>query len=738
MKKKNLFYTLAASVMLAATAGLTAACTSNDDNPVSPSDNNKWGAAQLEFDLGTTKIGAKFVEGGTYSMLYERDGETKTVTGTLSDYYIAPVELSNRVWAAVMGSKPEGQTNDGDMYPVTMVNYYDIAGPGGFLEKLNTMLKDQLPAGKKFALPTEAQWQYAAMGGKQSKGYKYSGSNTLDDVAWYKDNAGGTTHPIGQKQGNELELHDMTGNVWEWIRDRFVFFDELPASQGTDYVCQAESPYCVHRGGCYLSPEESQAMSFRDWLPMNSRYDNIGLRLVLTDAFEQENLVEPIQPEKAFQMSAMGEYGLTLALTLVEVKGGTYSMQYERDGVTKTVTGTLSDYYIGQYEVDNDMWYAVMGTKPEGQTKSGGFYPVSNVSYEEITKPGGFLDKANALLADQLPKGMKLMLPTEAQWHYAAMGGQKSKGYTYAGSNTLADVAWYADNADGTTHPVASKQPNELGLYDMSGNVRELTSRSLNDGKIIVFGGDWTSDAQSCNVKLSIFDASATASESLGFRLVLADVPQPEAIDLGLPSSTKWANMNVGASKPEDYGLYFAWGETVGYSSDTGDGHRFDWENYKWYNGSGKTLTKYCTTSDYGTVDNKMVLDLDDDAAYVNWGDKWRMPSVTEMEELVRNCTWTWQAEGNTEYNGVVGYKVTGTNGNSIFLPAAGYRYDMDLDGEGTYGRYWTASLDDGSYHLDEGYSNHAYNMFFQSSWAMYDNRNRRFFGYSIRPVLRN
>ena len=540
MKAKAFFHTLAASVMLAATAGLTAACTSNDDNPVSPSDNNKpWEAADLSFDLGTAKIGVKLVEGGAYSMQYERDGETKTVTGTLSDYYIAPVELSNRAWAAVMGSKPEGQTNDGDMYPVTMVNYYDIAGPGGFLEKLNAMLKDQLPAGKKFALPTEAQWQYAAMGGKKSKGYKYSGSNTLDDVAWYKDNSSGTTHPIGQKQGNELELHDMTGNVWEWIRDRFVFFDELPASQGTDYVCQAESPYCVHRGGCYLSPEESQAMSFRDWLPMNSRYDNIGLRLVLIDAFEQENLVEPIQPENAFQMSAMGEYGLTLALTLVEVKGGTYSMQYERDGVTKTVTGTLSDYYIGQYEVDNDMWYAVMGTKPEGQTKSGGFYPVSNVSYEEITKPGGFLDKANALLADQLPEGMKLMLPTEAQWHYAAMGGQKSKGYTYAGSNTLADVAWYADNANGTTHPVASKQPNELGLYDMSGNVWEWTSDWWADTADLVAeqgtdyagpatgtvrtlsGGGWDYGAEYCAVSFRSYDPIDKAVNSLGFRLVL-------------------------------------------------------------------------------------------------------------------------------------------------------------------------------------------------------------------------
>ncbi len=522
MKTKRFFYTLAASVMLAAMGGLTTACTMNDDNPVSPSDKqNQWGAAQLEFDLGTTKIGAKFVEGGAYSMQYERDGETKTVTGTLSDYYIAPVELSNRAWAAVMGSKPEGQTNDGDMYPVTMVNYYDIAGPGGFLEKLNTMLKDQLPAGKKFALPTEAQWQYAAQGGKKSEGYKYSGSNTLDDVAWYKDNAGGTTHPIGQKQGNELELHDMTGNVWEWTRDNFVYFDELPDAQGTDYLCQAESPYCVHRGGCYLSPEESQAMSFRDWLPMNSRYNNIGLRLVLTDAFEQEKLVEPIQPEKAFQMSAMGEYGMTLALTLVEVKGGTYSMQYERDGETKTVTGTLSDYYIGQYEVDNDMWFAVMGTKPEGQTKSGGFYPVSNVSYEEITKPGGLLDKANALLADQLPEGMKLMLPTEAQWHYAAMGGQKSKGYTYAGSNTLADVAWYKDNSNETTHPVASKQPNELGIYDMSGNVWEWTIDKEGDDKAYCGGGGFTSESDYCKVTSTWADDLTKGFNNAGFRLVL-------------------------------------------------------------------------------------------------------------------------------------------------------------------------------------------------------------------------
>jgi len=665
MKTKRFLYTLAASVMLAATAGLMTACTSSDDNPVSPSDNNKWGAAQLEFDLGTTKIGAKFVEGGTYSMQYERDGETKTITGTLSDYYIAPVELSNRAWAAVMGSKPEGQTNDGDMYPVTMVNYYDIAGPDGFLEKLNTMLKDQLPAGKKFALPTEAQWQYARQAGKAAIGLPPN----LEDIAWIASNSDMTTHIIGQKPGNALELHDMVGNVWEWTRDNYLELDELPAEQGKDYVASNGTLHRVRCGKGYASQADGDMST---WSNMTTRSTSIGLRLVLTDAIEEETLIVPPTADKILQFGVTN--GVSYTFYMAEVKGGAYSMQYERDGVTKTVTGTLSDYYIGQTEVDNGLWNAVMGSKPEGQTKSKKQYPVSNVSYEEITKPGGFLDKANALLADQLPEGMKLMLPTEAQWHYAAMGGQKSKGYTYAGSNTLADVAWYADNANGTTHPVASKQPNELGLYDMSGNVWEWTSDKKDDANAYGAGGSYTSASDYCKVSATWADDITKGFPNMGFRLVLAPVVAPagvEAVDLGLPSGTKWANMNVGATAPEDYGLYFAWGETMGYTSDTSDGHSFDWENYKWCNGSGKTLTKYCTTSDYGTVDNKMVLDLEDDAAYLNWGDKWRMPTITEIQELLDNTTSEW-----TTQNGVYGRKFTSkSNGNAVFLPAAGYRY---------------------------------------------------------------
>jgi len=152
-------------------------------------------------------------------------------------------------------------------------------------------------------------------------------------------------------------------------------------------------------------------------------------------------------------------------------------------------------------------------------------------------------------------------------------------------------------------------------------------------------------------------------------------------VDLGLPSGLKWATCNVGAATPEAYGDYFAWGETT-------PNNNYDWSTYKYCNGSYSTLTKYNTSSDYGTLDNKTILDLSDDAARVNWGGSWRMPTREELDELRDNCTWSW-----TTKNGIKGYKVTSIiNGNSIFLPAAGYRGGTSYD-VGSHGRYWSSSL---------------------------------------------
>ena len=183
-----------------------------------------------------------------------------------------------------------------------------------------------------------------------------------------------------------------------------------------------------------------------------------------------------------------------------------------------------------------------------------------------------------------------------------------------------------------------------------------------------------------------------------------------EYVDLGL--SVKWATMNVGASSSEDYGDYFAWGETE--PKDV-----YDWNTYKWCNGSSSTLTKYNTDSYYGTVDNKTQLDLTDDAAYMNWGGAWRMPTDAELTELREQCTWTW-----TSQNGVNGYKVTSkSNGNSIFLPASG----SSLNNAGSMGFYWSSSLytDHPWYVLDVDFG----------SGGVYRGRNRRCCGFSVRPV---
>ena len=170
-----------------------------------------------------------------------------------------------------------------------------------------------------------------------------------------------------------------------------------------------------------------------------------------------------------------------------------------------------------------------------------------------------------------------------------------------------------------------------------------------------------------------------------------------EAVDLGLPSGIKWANMNLGAEAPEDHGLYFAWGETVGIDIESEEERVFDWDSYKWSNGSSTTMTKYCTEGihysydgrDYyfGTVDNKTELDPEDDAAYVNWGTEWRMPKVEDIMELLNNTTSEW-----TMQNGVDGRRFTGANGNSIFLPVTGY-IGVYLYGLTRYGHYHSASL---------------------------------------------
>lgn len=214
-----------------------------------------------------------------------------------------------------------------------------------------------------------------------------------------------------------------------------------------------------------------------------------------------------------------------------------------------------------------------------------------------------------------------------------------------------------------------------------------------------------------------------------------SSVPIPEAVDLGL--SVKWASFNLGASSPEGYGDYYAWGETEPYYlpghaydgpfCDWKDGKSagYNWDSYKWCNGWSSTLTKYNTSSSYGTVDNKTVLEPKDDVAHVKLGGKWRMPTDAEWTELREKCTSTW----TTNYNGtgVKGRIVTATNGNSIFLPAAGRRYSTNLYNAGSYGYYWSSSL-----HTDG--PSYAWYVYFYSDFVI-RYYYYRYLGISVRPV---
>lgn len=211
------------------------------------------------------------------------------------------------------------------------------------------------------------------------------------------------------------------------------------------------------------------------------------------------------------------------------------------------------------------------------------------------------------------------------------------------------------------------------------------------------------------------------------------------AVDLGLPSGLKWANMNIGATSASDYGDYFAWGETFGYKAGKAT---FSEDTYKYYkkatskdiDGIDVTImgyTKYVRKSRSGegyggSYDDKTALEFSDDAAFVNWGGTWRMPTASDFDELTNNCQWEW-----VEQNEVSGYKVTSKqegNENFIFFPAAGYRNVSSLVNSGISGSYWSSSFTE-----DESY--YAYGLYFNPSEISAISNGRRFYGRSVRAV---
>ena len=197
------------------------------------------------------------------------DIEKPTHKVTVSDFCMGKYEVTQEEWESVMGSNPS-KFKSGHNYPVEQVSWDDAQS---YIRKLNSK------TGKNYRLPTEAEWEYAARGGGQSKGYKYSGSNILDNVAWHSGNSGSHTNPVGKKSPNELGIYDMSGNVWEWVSD---WYGSYSAASQNDPGGASSGSYRVLRGGSWNASAQGCRVAYRSGNTPSLRNNSLGFRLVLS------------------------------------------------------------------------------------------------------------------------------------------------------------------------------------------------------------------------------------------------------------------------------------------------------------------------------------------------------------------------------------------------------------------------------------------------------------------------
>ncbi len=238
--------------------------------PVTNSDNISIPVKDgISIDMVRVEAGT-FTMGATPEMEDPEDWEKPDHEVTLTkNYYIGKYEVTQALWQTIMSSNPS--EFKGDNLPVEKISWTDCQD---FISKLNSI------TGKSFRLPTEAEWEYAARGGKKSRGYQYSGSINILDVAWYGDNSNNKTHAVGSKQANELGIYDMSGNVWEWCLD---WYDNYSSSSQTNPTGATSGSCRVYRGGSWRNYVWDCRSSYRGISTPDVRDSNLGLRLVLSE-----------------------------------------------------------------------------------------------------------------------------------------------------------------------------------------------------------------------------------------------------------------------------------------------------------------------------------------------------------------------------------------------------------------------------------------------------------------------
>ena len=262
-RRKWLPWTVAVGVAAVVFVAIMLLRPQPDDEPIPPKPQSNLPEIEMVWvSGGTFTMGATSEQGSDAN-----DREKPAHSVTLSGYYIGKYEVTQAQWKAVMGNNPS--SFKGDNLPVERVSWNEVQE---FIKKLNQM------TGKSYRLPTEAEWEYAARGGNNSRGNKYSGSDNVGSVAWYFQNSGSTTHPVGSKSPNELGIYDMSGNVWEWCQD---WYGDYSSSSQRNPKGPASGSVRVYRGGGWSYISRNCRVSFRDCNSPGGRSLNLGFRLVL-------------------------------------------------------------------------------------------------------------------------------------------------------------------------------------------------------------------------------------------------------------------------------------------------------------------------------------------------------------------------------------------------------------------------------------------------------------------------
>ena len=429
--------------------------------------------------------------------------------------------------------------SQGDQDPVVCVSWEDAQAYVQWLSH---------ETGQAYRLLTEAEWEHAARAGTRTARYWGQGASdhclyeNLPDKEFRSiavplmkisncDDGYTRTSPVGVYGANAFGLHDVLGNVSEWVQDCWHASYRGAQADGSAWL-SGDCSERVMRGGSWFDSVRSRSASRSHWT-FHDRTDFIGFRVARTLTGSAAMLLARQQTGKARQKPELKKSSLaSLKQQMVHIEGGAFTMgcmeeQSSCDADEKPVHRVrVRSFAFSKYEVTQALWEVVMGENP-GQFENCALCPVENVSWEDIQT---FLKKLNNLT------GERYRLPTEAEWEYAARGGQQSRGYQYAGSNEPGSVAWYRKNSGDRLHPVGEKQPNELGLYDMSGNVfewvedcwNESYSGAPSDGRAwqrgkcdqrVVRGGSWSDATWTLRSAYRNWIGSGYRGIDVGFRV---------------------------------------------------------------------------------------------------------------------------------------------------------------------------------------------------------------------------